>query len=149
MEISDGSRRRIAAVLLGSAAIAVSYVLLWLFARNAVASETRAGYVEFENSFPLADTWLLACLLAATATLLARRPSSLFWLLAGGGAGVYLLCVDSLYDVENGIWWLPGGAGLLELAINLTTLVVSLGLLRWAWRRRTAILAWRAPLPVD
>ncbi|QUQ66531.1 hypothetical protein [Kutzneria sp. CA-103260] len=140
MEISEGSRRRIVAVLLVSAVITVSYILLWLFARDVVASETRAGYVEFENSFPLADTWLLICLLGATVTLLARRPSALLWLLAGGGAGVYLLGIDSLYDLENGIWWLPGGAGLLELAINLTTLIVSLGLLRWAWRRRTTLL---------
>ena len=142
MEISECSRRRIVVVLLVSAAITASYILLWLFARGVVASETRAGYVEFENSFPLADTWLLVCLLGATLSLLGRRPSTLFWLLAGGGAGVYLLGIDSLYDVENGIWWLPAGSGLLELAINLTTLAVSLGLLRWAWRRRTTLLAW-------
>lgn len=142
MEISEASRRRIVAVLLVSALITVSYIVLWLFARDVVASESRAGYVEFENSFPLADTWLLACLLGATFSLLSRRPSTLFWLLAGGGAGVYLLCVDSLYDIENGIWWLPGGAGVLELGINLTTLAVSFGLLRWAWRRRTVLLAW-------
>jgi hypothetical protein len=141
-EITAADRRRITVLLLVSALITVSYMLLWIFARDVVASETRAGYVEFENSFPLADTWLLACLLGATVSLLGRRPSTLFWLLAGGGAGVYLLCVDSLYDIENGIWWLPGGAGLLELGINLTTLVVSLGLLRWAWRRRAVILAW-------
>ena len=142
MEISEGSRRRIVVVLLVSAVITVSYILLWLFARDVVASETRAGYVEFENSFPLADTWLLVCLLGATVSVLGRRPSALFWLLAGGGAGVYLLCIDSLYDIENGIWWLPGGAGVLELGINLTTLVVSFGLLRWAWRRRSVLLAW-------
>jgi len=140
MEINEGSRRRIVAVLLVSAVITVSYILLWLFARDVVASETRPGYVEFENSFPLADTWLLVCLLGATVTLLTRRSSALLWLLAGGGAGVYLLCIDSLYDLENGIWWLPGGAGLLELAINLTTLTVSFGLLRWTWRRRSALL---------
>lgn len=142
MEISEASRRRIVVVLLVSAVITVSYILLWLFARDVVASETRAGYVEFENSFPLADTWLLVCLIGATWSLLGRRPSALLWLLAGGGAGVYLLCIDSLYDMENGIWLLPDGAGLLELGINLTTLVVSFGLLRWAWRRRATLLSW-------
>ena len=142
MEISEASRRRIVVVLLVSAVITVSYILLWLFARDVVASETRAGYVEFENSFPLADTWLLVCLLGATYSLLGRRPGALFWLLAGGGAGVYLLCIDALYDMENGIGLLPDGAGLLELGINLTTLVVSFGLLRWAWRRRTVLLSW-------
>jgi hypothetical protein len=140
VEISDASRRRVVAVLLLSALITVSYILLWIFARDVVASESRPGYVEFENSFPLADTWLLLCLLGATYTLLTHRPAALFWLLAGGGAAIYLLCIDSLYDIENGIWWLPGGAGLMELGINLTTLVVSVCLLRWAWRRRSALL---------
>jgi hypothetical protein len=140
MEITDASRRRIVVVLVLSALITVSYILLWIFARDVVASETRPGYVEFENSFPLADTWLLVCLLGSSYALLTHRPAALFWLLAGGGAGIYLLCVDSLYDIENGIWWLPGGAGLMELGINLTTLIVSVGLLRWAWRRRSALL---------
>src|SRR3954469_8613363 len=140
MEITEASRRRIAVLLLLSALITISYILLWILARDVVASETRGGYVEFENSFPLADTWLLICLLGAIFSLLTRRPTALFWLLAGGGAGVYLLCIDSLYDIENGIWWLPGGAGLIELGINLTTLIVSFGLLRWAWRRRTVLL---------
>jgi hypothetical protein len=140
MEITEASRRRIAVLLLLSALITISYILLWILARDVVASETRGGYVEFENSFPLADTWLLICLLGAIFSLLTRRPAALFWLLAGGGAGVYLLCIDSLYDIENGIWWLPGGAGLIELGINLTTLIVSFGLLRWAWRRRTVLL---------
>jgi len=140
VEITDASRRRIVVVLLLSALITVSYLLLWIFARDVVVSETRPGYAEFENSFPLADTWLLGCLLGATHTLLTHRPAALFWLLAGGGAGIYLLGIDSLYDIENGIWWLPGGAGLLELGINLITLVVSVGLLHWAWRRRAALL---------
>ena len=53
MEISEGSRRRTVAVLAVSAVITVSYMVLWIFARGAVASETRSAYVEFENSFPL------------------------------------------------------------------------------------------------
>lgn len=142
-EITDRSRRRIITLLVVSAVITVSYIVLWLFARGVVASETRPAYVEFENSFPLADMWLLVCLLSATFCLVRRQGAVLLWLLAGGGAGVYLLCIDSLYDIENGIWWLPAGAGLIELAINVTTLVVSFGLLRWAWRRRSVLLAER------
>jgi hypothetical protein len=139
-EITEAGRRRVVVVLLLSALITVSYMLLWIFARDVVASANRPGYIEFENSFPVADTWLLVCLLGAVHALVTHRPAALFWLLAGGGAGLYLLGIDSLYDIENGIWWLPGGAGLLELGINLTTLVVSVGLLRWAWRRRCALL---------
>jgi hypothetical protein len=61
-------------------------------------------------------------------------------LLAGGGAGVYLFAMDVLYDLERGIWWNSGAGGAIELGINLLTLAVSVGLLRWAWRRRHRLL---------
>jgi len=140
-EIAPSTRRRVLAVLVAAAAVDVTYVVLWLFARTVVASETRPAYVEFENAFPLADTWLLVCVVGSAVGLAQRRPSALLWLLAGAGSGLYLLGIDSLYDVENGIWWLRGGAGLIELLINVLTLAFSLGLMRWAWRHRTALLA--------
>ena len=140
-EIAPSTRRRVLAVLVAAAAVDATYVVLWLFARSVVASETRPAYVEFENAFPLADTWLLLCVIGSAVGLARRRPSALLWLLAGAGSGLYLLGIDSLYDVENGIWWLRGGAGLIELVINVLTLAFSLGLMRWAWRHRTALLA--------
>ena len=48
--------------------------------------------------------------------------------------------MDVLYDLEHGIWWRSGAGGVIELLINLLTLAVGLGLLRWAWRRRNALL---------
>lgn len=64
----------------------------------------------------------------------------MLWLLAGGGAGLCLFGMGVLCDLEHGIWWRSGAGGLVELLINLLTLAVGLGLLRWAWRRRTALL---------
>lgn len=48
--------------------------------------------------------------------------------------------MDVLYDLEHGVW-AKGGNGLVELAINLLTLVLSLTVVRWAWMRRDALLA--------
>ena len=73
-------------------------------------------------------------------TLHRRSPFTLFWFLAGGGAGIYLFCMDVLYDLEHGIWWSSGAGGVIELVINLLTLAVAAGLLRWAWRRRYGLL---------
>ncbi|HEY4023177.1 MAG TPA: hypothetical protein VGM75_31120, partial [Pseudonocardiaceae bacterium] len=66
---------------------------------------------------------------------------ALFWFLAGGGAALYLFGMDALYDLEHGIWWRSGAGGVIELLINLLTLAVGFGLLRWAWRRRNGLLA--------
>jgi hypothetical protein len=134
-----GRRRVIAAMTLGIAIMA-AYWTLWFTARSVVASDTTQAYYDFENAFPLADAWLTLCLVGAIATLRRRSSLSLFWFLAGGGAGIYLFCMDVLYDLEHGIWWKNGG-GVVELAINLITLAFSTWLLRWAWTNRRALLS--------
>ena len=137
--VTDRDRRRLVLVLLAAAAVDVLYWVLWFGARSVVASETTRAYYDFENAFPLADGWLLVCLLGAAYSLWTRRPAALLWLLAGGGAGLFLLGMDVLYDLEHGIW-IRGGGGVFELAINVVTAVLSVGLVRWAWRRRERLL---------
>ncbi|GAB2506750.1 hypothetical protein GCM10027167_04070 [Nocardia heshunensis] len=127
-------------VLAASLVILAAYWVLWFTARGAVASNNRTAYIEFENAFPLADAWLGLCVLAAAVALINRHPTALLWLLAGGGSAVYLFCMDALYDVEHGIWCRSGAGGFIELGINVITLAVGAGLLRWSWRRRAALL---------
>jgi hypothetical protein len=127
-----------AVVLLGAAVLILAYWLGWAVHRSLVASETTAAYVEFEDAFPLADGWLALCLVAGSFCLLTNRRGALFWLLAGGGAGLYLLAMDVLYDLQHGIWG-KGANGVVELAINLLTLGLSLVVLRWTWVRRDVL----------
>jgi len=131
-------RRTLAVVLLAVALLIAAYWIAWLGHRSLVASETSLSYTQFEDAFPLADAWLALCLAAASFCLLTARRAALFWLLAGGGAGLYLFAMDVLYDLQHGIWG-KGGNGLVELAINLVTLCLSLFVLRWAWVRRDVI----------
>src|SRR3954454_305800 len=139
--LEERDRRRLITVLAVVTAIDVLYWVAWFADRSLVASNSRSAYYEFENAFPLADGWLALALVAAAWTLSRRSPMALFWLLVGGGAGIYLFGMDVLYDLENGIYWSSGGGGAIELVINVVTLVVSIWLLRWAWRRRAALLA--------
>jgi hypothetical protein len=124
------------------AAVVVAYWVVWFADRGLLASETRPAYYEFENAFPVADGWLVVCLAASAWTLWTRRAGALGWLLCGAGAGGYLLGMDVLYDLEHGIW-ARGAGGIVELGINLATLVLTAGVARWAWRRREALLAGR------
>ncbi|HUO49292.1 MAG TPA: hypothetical protein VMU09_10690 [Acidimicrobiales bacterium] len=142
--VDDAARRKVAVLLAVVAAVTVAYWVLWFADRALLASETRAAYYEFENAFPLADGFLVVAMLGSAWTLWTRRPSALGWLLAAGGMGLYLFGMDVLYDLEQGIWWKGGGGG-VELVINVATLVISAGILRWAWRRRTALSASHPP----
>jgi hypothetical protein len=133
-------RRAMAGVLLGASVLVVAYWVAWFAHRSLVASETTAAYQQFEDAFPLADGWLALCLVAGAHGLVTRRRTALLWLLAGGGAGLYLFGMDVLYDLQHGVWG-KGVNGLVELVINLLTLGLSLFVLRWTWVRRDDLLA--------
>ena len=133
-------RSVIQGLLVGAIVLDVAYWSIWFTHRDWLASEHSRAYYEFENAFPLADLWLgLACLFALV-TMRRRHPSALFWLLCAGSAGVYLFCMDFLYDLENGIF-LQGSAGVIEGLIVLVTLVFSVTVLRWAWTHRGELLS--------
>ncbi|HVB91625.1 MAG TPA: hypothetical protein VND70_05940 [Acidimicrobiales bacterium] len=136
--MSTTVRRSMAGLLIGAAVLVVAYWVAWFAHRSLVASETSVPYIQFENAFPAADGWLALCLGAGAYCLLTCRRAALFWLLAGGGAGLYLFGMDVLYDLEHGVWG-KGGNGLVELAINALTLALSLGVLRWTWTHRVAL----------
>ncbi|GAA3512453.1 hypothetical protein GCM10022234_03790 [Aeromicrobium panaciterrae] len=119
--------------------IDVAYWSVWFTQRSWVESDTTQAYVAFENAFPLADAWLgVTCVLAFIA-LGRRSPTALLWLIAADSAGMYLFCMDVLYDLQNGIYG-KGSGGVIEAGINLITLAFSLAALRWAWARRDELL---------
>jgi hypothetical protein len=132
-------RRRGIALLIVTSVLLVAYWVLWFADRGAVSSNHTAQYISFEQSFPLADGWLLGAALVAAIQAWRRRPSALMWLFIFGGAGVYLCALDVLYDLEHGIYSM-GHGGTSELAINLATAMVSIGALRVGWRFRHALL---------
>lgn len=133
-------RPRVVVWLRIAAAFLLLYWIAWFADRNVVASSHAAQYVAFEQSFPLADTWLAGVALMAAVALRARRPSALIWLAAVGGAALYLGALDVLYDIENGIY-AKGGGGFIELAINLITVLSGVGVLRFCWRFHRRLLA--------
>jgi len=136
-------RRLVVVLLLVAAAVTVAYWAAWYGHRSWVASSHESSYEDFENAFPLADGWLVVSLLLAAWSLAARRPSALLWLLCAGSAGLYLAGMDVLYDLQHGIWWDGGGGGLLELAINVVTVLGSTFALALGWRFREPLLAGR------
>jgi hypothetical protein len=125
--------------LIVTCALLVGYWIFWFADRGVVASDHTLQYIAFEQSFPLADAWLLAALLTAAIQLRRRRPSALMWVFVVGGAGVYLAAMDVLYDLQHGIYTKPQG-GAIELGINLVTAVSSIGIMRFGWHFRNALL---------
>jgi hypothetical protein len=132
--------------LIVTAALLVTYWLLWFADRGAVAASRGSQYVAFEQAFPLADGWLLAALVLAVIQLHRRQPSALLWVVVVGGAGLYLCAMDVLYDLQHAIYS-RGQGGAIELAVNLITGASSLGIMIFGWRFRHALVGEPAGQP--
>ena len=128
---------------MAAACMIAAYWLVWFFVdRSLLATESRPAYYEHEQSFVVADAWLALCCVFGAVALASRHPAALFWIVAGGASGLYLGCMDALYDVTRNDWFGAGASGYVELGIVILTWAISIALMGWAWRNRGAIL-WR------
>ncbi len=133
------------ALMLLAAVVTVAYWVIWLGVdRNLLASSHADAYYVFENAFPAADGWLVLTLVIGALGLARRRAWGLLATLLAGGAGIYLGCMDVLFDVENHIYQVPRGgdpsAVAIEIAINICTFVLGGVVITYAWRHRAWFL---------
>ena len=136
-DLPRGGRLILGVIIFGVVAT-LAYWLVWFgIDREILASAHTDSYYAFENSFPVADAWMVACGVAACIALVRRRASSLLWIIAAGATSIYLGLLDVLFDLENGIYRSPDTAGvLIEMAINVLTLAFGTLIMIWAWRAR-------------
>lgn len=96
-------RGAIASVMFFAAAITLAYWLIWFgIDRDILASSHADYYYHFENAFPAADAWLGITLIIGAIGILRLRSWGLLATLLAGGAGIYLGCMDVLFDVTYG-----------------------------------------------
>lgn len=129
-------------VMLFAATLIAAYWLIWYgIDRNILASSHAPAYFVFENAFPAADAWLGIALMLGALGLALRRPWGLLFTLLAGGAGIYLGCMDVLFDLENHIY--TGGdvgAVAIEAAINALTFALGIVVISYVWRHRAWLL---------
>jgi hypothetical protein len=120
-----------------------AYWIIWFFVdRSLLANQTSEAYYAFENAFPAADAWLAVTSALGAWTLWARRPTALLWMLLGASSGVYLGLLDTLYNLENGVYRGHSGVSLLvEVVINLLSFAIPVYIMTFAWRARRQLLA--------
>jgi hypothetical protein len=141
--------RWIVGIMAFAAVITVAYWVIWFgIDRTILASSQAPAYFTFENAFPVADAWLTITLILGALGLARLRPWGLLSTLLAGGAGVYLGCMDVLFDLENGIYHIAAGADpspvLIEITINVLTFALSVGILTYIWRNRAWFLGGAA-----
>jgi hypothetical protein len=119
------------------------YWFIWFFVdRGLLANQTSEAYYAYENAFPAADGWMAVTSLLGAVALWRRRPTALLWMLLGSSASIYLGLLDTLFNLENGIYRGHSGASLaVEVAINVLSFAIPVYVLVFAWRSRHQLLA--------
>ena len=136
-DLPRGAHFILGVIIFGVLATLAYWVVWFGVDRELLASAHTDNYYAFENSFPVADLWMVACGIAAIAALVRRRASALLWIIAAGAISVYLGLLDVLFDLENGIYRSPDSGGVVvEIAINVLTLAFGTLIISWAWRAR-------------
>ena len=113
-------------------------LLYWVlfFTTGEVQSSQEAMYLGFERAFPAADAWLGIAAVACAEGLRRRRAWGILYGIAAGSAFIYLGLMDTLYNLEHGLYLDPDGAMLGEIAINVTCFIFGPFLMWYLWRHR-------------
>ncbi|MBI1816816.1 MAG: hypothetical protein HYR72_17695 [Deltaproteobacteria bacterium] len=127
--------RTVARLLWLSAAFTGLYWVVF-FTSGATQATQEPCYTVFERAFPAADAWLAIAALACASSLRRRRPRAVLWGVAAGSAFIYLGLMDTLYNLENGMYASIGPEMAAEVLINVTCFLFGPFLMSYVWRHR-------------
>ncbi len=127
--------RVVASLLWITAALNVLYWLLFFFT-GAVQSSHEPCYLVFESAFPAADAWLAISSVICATGLSRRRPRAVLYGIAAGSAFIYLGLMDTLYNLEHGMYAAIGAEMAGEIGINVTCFLFGPFLMSYVWRHR-------------
>jgi hypothetical protein len=93
-------------------------------------------HLGFEWAFPAADAWLTIASVICAEGLRRRRSWAVLYGVAAGSAFVYLGLMDTLYNLEHGMYLRVSRAMVAEIVINATCFTFGPFLMWYVWRHR-------------
>jgi len=120
----------------------VATLAYWIvfFTSGDVQVRNDAVYIAFEKAFPPADAWMALCaLLGAIGLWRGRSWGFLFALLAASSA-IFLGLMDVTFNLNEGIYTIGGSEALIEILINLATLLLGPVIIIYVWKNRQQLL---------
>ncbi len=113
------TRDRVHASFMVLATVATLAYWLTYFMSGATMARTDNVYTSFENSFPLADSWMALSYLLAAIFLLKGDRRAVLWGICAGSATIFLGAIDTLFNIEQGLYTHGGPEMAAEIVINL------------------------------
>jgi hypothetical protein len=93
----------------------------------------------YEDTFLVGDLLMCSAYLASGLLLLRQRVLAVPLGIAAAGATVFLLCLDFLFNIQNGYYRDLTPVAILEIGINLLCLAFGPFTIVRLWRRRLAL----------
>ena len=120
----------------------VQVIAFWnsFFTSGAVAMGDSQAYLEHEQSFPLADGYMVVCCLICAVGLFKRRSWALVSGVMAGSAIIFLGLMDTLYSIQQGIFAAMDFAAAEAFAISAVCLILGPATIIYLWRNRAHLL---------
>lgn len=125
-----------AILMLLTAAGTLAYWLTY-FMSGATKVRTDDVYTSFENAFPLADAWMALSYVLAAIFLLKADRRAVLWGICAGSAMIFLGAMDTLFNLEQGLFSHGSAEMAVEIAINVVC---------WSFGPFTIWRMWKHPL---
>jgi hypothetical protein len=120
----------------------VATLAYWVvfFTSGDVQMRDDAVYIAFENSFPPADAWMALCALLGAIGLWRRRAWGFLFALLAASSAIFLGLMDVTFNLNEGIYAIAGSETLIEIIINLATLLLGPVVILYVWKNRQLLL---------
>lgn len=97
-------------------------------------------YIAFEKAFPPADAWMAFCALLGAIGLWRGRSWGFLFALLAASSSIFLGLMDLTFNLNQGIYAIGGAETLIEILINLTTLLLGPVIIIYLWKNRQQLL---------
>lgn len=117
-------------------------IAFWIefFTSGTVSMSDTAAYIEHEQSFPLADSYMVVCALTCAVGLIRQRPWALVSGVMAGSAIIFLGLMDTLYSIQQGIFSRFTVTGVEAFIICAVCLILGPATIIYLWRNRRHLL---------
>jgi len=120
----------------------VATLAYWIvfFTSGDVQVRTDDVYIAFEKAFPPADAWMALCALLGAIGLWRGRSWGFLFALLAASSSIFLGLMDMTFNLNQGIYAIGGAETLIEILINLATLLLGPVIIIYLWKNRQQLL---------
>lgn len=123
--------------LVTAAGITFFWMAFFLFdLGNLPDPRLREIYRAFEHAFPVADSWIVACLIIGGTGILKNKSYGVLFSLLAGSSLIFLGLLDISFNIQQGMYCIGIGEAVMNVSINLICVISGILFIAITWKFR-------------